>query len=115
MNKIIYPPCKKCGASHGMGVKNMETGHIEQIDLCSDCLWHGTVTPVDWHIMTDVAKCSGIGCSKREDCYRYTCPGDTYQAWIDPQECMKNDYALFYPWKTNMTVPKMVDKNDMTD
>ncbi len=40
---IEYPPCKKCGASHGMGIENMETGEIEPIDLCRNCLFFGTV------------------------------------------------------------------------
>lgn len=34
-----YPPCKECGASHGMGIENMETGEITPIDICYDCLW----------------------------------------------------------------------------
>lgn len=34
-----YPPCKKCGASHGMGVKNMRTGKIDPLDKCYDCFW----------------------------------------------------------------------------
>jgi len=39
MSEVIYPPCRKCGASHGMGIENMETGIIEPIDLCRDCLF----------------------------------------------------------------------------
>jgi hypothetical protein len=38
---VIYPPCKKCGASHGMGIEDMATGKIESIDLCYRCLWEG--------------------------------------------------------------------------
>lgn len=34
-----YPPCKYCGASHGMGIEEMETGNITPIDICYDCLW----------------------------------------------------------------------------
>lgn len=37
--ETVYPPCKKCGASHGMGIENMETGHIEPLDIWYDCLW----------------------------------------------------------------------------
>lgn len=37
--KVIYPPCKKCGASHGMGMKDTLTGEIEPIDICKDCLF----------------------------------------------------------------------------
>ncbi len=39
--KIIYPPCKQCGKSHGMGVEDMQSGEITPIDLCYDCLWSG--------------------------------------------------------------------------
>ena len=39
--QVIYPPCKKCGKSHGMGIEDMTTGKIEPIDLCYDCLWEG--------------------------------------------------------------------------
>lgn len=34
-----YPPCKKCGKSHGMGIEDTRTGEITPIDLCYDCLW----------------------------------------------------------------------------
>lgn len=37
--EIIYPPCKKCGASHGMGIEDMKTGEITPLDLCRECLW----------------------------------------------------------------------------
>jgi hypothetical protein len=36
---VEYPPCKYCGASHGMGIEEMATGKIEPIDICYDCLW----------------------------------------------------------------------------
>ena len=35
----VYPPCKKCGASHGMGIETTRTGKIEPIDMCNKCLW----------------------------------------------------------------------------
>lgn len=38
---LVYPPCKKCGKSHGMGIEEMATGKIDPIDLCYDCLWEG--------------------------------------------------------------------------
>lgn len=41
MSKVIYPPCKHCGKSHGMGVEEMETGKITPMDICYDCLWSG--------------------------------------------------------------------------
>lgn len=37
--KNIYPPCKYCGASHGMGVEEMATGKITPMDICYKCLW----------------------------------------------------------------------------
>jgi hypothetical protein len=40
MNKIIYPPCKKCNKSHGMGIEEMSTGKITPLDICYDCLWN---------------------------------------------------------------------------
>lgn len=43
----IYPPCKYCGATHGMGIDNMETGEIEPIDVCKDCLFPPTIFNID--------------------------------------------------------------------
>lgn len=42
-NNVVYPPCRKCGASHGMGIETMSTGKIEPMDLCKDCLFSYTV------------------------------------------------------------------------
>ncbi len=56
MNDIIYPPCKKCGAAHGMGIENMETGVIEPLDICKNCLWMGTISPVNCHITLEDLK-----------------------------------------------------------
>lgn len=39
MTELVYPPCKYCGASHGMGVEEMATGKIEPMDICYTCLW----------------------------------------------------------------------------
>ncbi len=36
---VEYPPCRKCGAAHGMGIKEMATGKIEPLDLCYNCFW----------------------------------------------------------------------------
>ena len=47
--EIIYPPCKICGKSHGMGIEERETGKIEPIDLCYDCLWGG----VKFNVITE--------------------------------------------------------------
>ncbi|HEY3526790.1 MAG TPA: hypothetical protein VGK47_11370 [Nitrososphaeraceae archaeon] len=46
MSEVIYPPCKKCGASHKMGVINVLTDEITPIDVCSKCIVYGTVTPI---------------------------------------------------------------------
>ena len=46
---LIYPPCKICGKSHGMGIEERETGKIEPIDLCYDCLWGG----VKFNVITE--------------------------------------------------------------
>ncbi len=35
----IYPPCKHCGANHGMGIEDMVTGFITPMDICNTCLW----------------------------------------------------------------------------
>lgn len=49
---IEYPPCKKCGKSHGMGIEEMNTGIITPIDVCYDCRWNSnyiaekTIQPV---------------------------------------------------------------------
>lgn len=37
--QLFYPPCKKCGCAHGMGIEDMETGVITPIDICRKCLW----------------------------------------------------------------------------
>ncbi len=50
MSGIIFPLCKECGASHRMCIENMETGHIEPIDICYDCLWFGHILPVNYQI-----------------------------------------------------------------
>lgn len=41
-----YPPCKYCGASHGMGIETMETGEIEPVDVCKDCLFGDWITSI---------------------------------------------------------------------
>ncbi len=48
-----YPPCKYCGASHGMGIENRETEEIEPIDICHDCLFKEgyTYKPVEEKII----------------------------------------------------------------
>jgi hypothetical protein len=43
MKEVIYPPCKRCGESHGMGIETMETGEVEPINLCKNCSFYGKV------------------------------------------------------------------------
>lgn len=31
--------------------------------------------------MADIAKCSGTGCDKKEQCYRFTAPSNEYAQW----------------------------------
>lgn len=51
MNEIIYPPCKKCGSSHGMGIEERDTGVITPIDLCYECLFENLMwKPIDTQI-----------------------------------------------------------------
>jgi hypothetical protein len=38
----VYPNCKKCGASHGMGIETTSMGKIEPLDMCNKCLWTHT-------------------------------------------------------------------------
>ena len=47
---VEYPLCRKCGASHGMGIEDMETGKIEPIDLCKSCLFEKIQIHYDPHI-----------------------------------------------------------------
>jgi hypothetical protein len=39
LTELIYPPCRKCGAIHGIGIETMATGEIEPLDICRDCLF----------------------------------------------------------------------------
>ena len=52
MKMIEYPPCKYCGARHGMGIENIETGEIEPLDICKECLWKDShINPVTEQII----------------------------------------------------------------
>lgn len=50
---VKYPPCKKCGASHKMVVKNSKTGSIAPMDVCYNCLCIGTHHPIQEEIHLD--------------------------------------------------------------
>lgn len=34
--------------------------------------------------MTDISKCHGIGCDKKEKCFRYTCLSSYWQSYFQP-------------------------------
>jgi hypothetical protein len=46
---LVYPPCRKCGSAHGMGVKDTKTGEITPMDVCYKCLWEN----VHWKPITE--------------------------------------------------------------
>jgi hypothetical protein len=35
--------------------------------------------------MSDISKCPGIGCDKKDKCYRYTSEGSTFQSYFQPE------------------------------
>lgn len=35
--------------------------------------------------MADIAKCSGVGCTKKETCYRYLAPESEMQSYMLPE------------------------------
>jgi hypothetical protein len=37
--KVHDIPCKKCGKQHGLCLETMSTGHMEPLDICSECLF----------------------------------------------------------------------------
>lgn len=48
--------------------------------------------------MTDITKCCGIGCDKKEKCWRYLAPSDEYQYWMSSQECVDQDFEMFWDY-----------------
>ena len=48
--------------------------------------------------MADITMCIGMGCEKRNNCYRYTAISDSdWQSYSDfAEQCNKNDYEFFY-------------------
>jgi len=38
-DKSEYPPCKKCGKAHGMGVEDTSTGIVTPLDICKECMF----------------------------------------------------------------------------
>ena len=47
--------------------------------------------------MTDITKCKGEGCDKKDTCYRYTAPEGMLQSYFlgnDPEDCK-------HYWKIN--------------
>ena len=49
--------------------------------------------------MSDITKCHGDACPKRNDCYRYTSPAGYFQAWMAPNKV--GDMCGFY-WPLNI-------------
>lgn len=47
--------------------------------------------------MSDITKCSGNGCHKKNKCWRFTSPASLYQLWIDPKSCIDDDFSIFWP------------------
>jgi len=52
-SEVIYPPCKKCGVTHRMSIKNMETGDIEPLDICYNCVFFGEYKPLKKQVVLD--------------------------------------------------------------
>ena len=61
--------------------------------------------------MTDISKCRGDNCKKKETCFRYQASESHYQSWIDPDECMRNDFYLY--WTTANKPILARPKNEM--
>jgi hypothetical protein len=51
--------------------------------------------------VTDISKCHGEGCHKKETCYRYTAPADKHwQSYIAPVRNEDGSCDEYY-WKVN--------------
>lgn len=54
--------------------------------------------------MTDISKCRGDGCDRKERCWRYIAPsaGQSWQTWIMARDCIAGTpvtqpFDLFWP------------------
>jgi len=45
--------------------------------------------------MTDITKCYGDRCDKKEKCRRYTAPAGHWQSYVDSSSCLNTDFSLF--------------------
>lgn len=53
--------------------------------------------------MPDIAKCTGVGCSLKEKCYRFTSEAEDYQAYFLKPPIKKNKCDYILKQKTNDT------------
>ena len=54
--------------------------------------------------MTDISKCDGEGCPRKDSCYRYTATSSTWQSWFSaPPGC---EDGLCPDYMPNEEVPK---------
>lgn len=49
----VYPPCKNCGKSHGMGLEDRITGKITPLDICRECIFVGTFFPINENVLLE--------------------------------------------------------------
>lgn len=42
--------------------------------------------------MTDISKCQGLQCDKRESCWRFTAPAGIWQSWMSPENPARCEY-----------------------
>ena len=47
--------------------------------------------------MTDISKCQGFGCTKRESCYRFVAPAGIWQSWMQPNPIHCYHYWPIHP------------------
>lgn len=57
--------------------------------------------------MVDIAKCSGNGCEKRDSCYRYVAPADTYYQSYFQTPPIEDGECQFY-WNTEKEIEEVV-------
>lgn len=63
--------------------------------------------------MTDISKCHGENCDKKERCYRFTAPFTNLQSMIapDPKDC-----EMFWPtdsWISNATDDQLIEATEI--
>ncbi len=51
--------------------------------------------------MTDITKCNGENCEKKEQCYRYTAPWGNRQSFMESKICLNESFGqkkFFWFW-----------------